>query len=182
MNRIELINSLLAKPGLRRYLEIGCAGNKTFDAINAESKVGVDPARGGTVRATSDDFFSSCREEFDVVFIDGLHLCEQVVRDVRNSLARLNPNGVIILHDCLPREETHQLREQQRGAWNGDVWKAVVELRQDPNCDTVTLDRDCGLGVVLPRTNSAPLELHGSLTWSRFQLKIINVLKLSLIN
>lgn len=169
MNRIELINTLLANSESRRYLEIGCAGNKTFDAINAESKVGVDPARGGTVRATSDDFFNDCREEFDVVFVDGLHLHEQVVRDVRNSLARLNPHGVIILHDCLPRQEKHQLREQQRGAWNGDVWKAVVELRQDPNCDTVTFDRDWGLGVVLSRPNSAPLELRGDLSWSRFQ-------------
>lgn len=169
MNRIELINRILLKRDLRRYLEIGCAGNRTFNAINAEIKVGVDPVRGGTIRATSDDFFQDSKEKFDLVFIDGLHLCEQVLRDVRNSLKILTPNGVIIVHDCLPRQESHQWRQAQRGAWTGDVWKAIVELRQDPDCDTVVLNADWGLGVVLPRRNSAPLRLLGSLSWSRYQ-------------
>ncbi|WP_390881376.1 glycosyltransferase [Thalassoroseus pseudoceratinae] len=169
MNRVHLINHLLSQCSDGRYLEIGCASNRTFNAVQARTKVGVDPVRGGTVRATSDEFFQTCTDQFDVIFIDGLHLHEQVLRDVHNSLARLTPNGVIVLHDCLPKCEAHQLRQKQSGGWTGDVWKAIVELRQMDQCDTCVFEGDWGLGIVIPRPNSAPIHVKGPLTWSRFQ-------------
>ena len=70
----------------KTYLEIGCFHNELFDNIKCEKKVGVDPYSGGTIRKTSDDFFLSNKENFDIIFIDGLHRYHQVKQDILNSL------------------------------------------------------------------------------------------------
>lgn len=168
-NRLQLLNYLIETRGYRSYLEIGCGGNKTFDVIGAPHKVGVDPQSGGTLRVSSDEFFRVNQVRFDLVFIDGLHLCEQVLRDVEHSLRCLRSGGCIVLHDCLPACREHQEREKQTWNWTGDVWKAVVSLRQRADCDVAVLDADWGLGLVLPRPNSAPLQNVPKLTWDNYQ-------------
>lgn len=105
-NRVTLVRKLISKvtPSNQcRYLEIGCAGNKLFNCVDAEFKVGVDPFSGGTHRMTSDEYFSTRNEKFDIVFIDGLHEYHQVKTDVVNALQCVEPGGYIALHDMLPR-------------------------------------------------------------------------------
>lgn len=157
--RTDFINEVVARNAVQSYLEIGCRDDECFSQIRAPHRVGVDPMSGGTVRATSDEFFASNHERFDLIFIDGLHLYEQVLRDIRNSLAALNPGGVILLHDCLPTDCIAQYRKQSSRIWNGDVWKALVEARTWPHVDTATCLIDFGVGIICARPNSAPLEL-----------------------
>jgi len=152
-NRIEFIKSIIAKKNYQNYLEIGCHNNEVFDKIEVD-KVGVDPISGGTVRATSDQFFLQNKKLFDCIFIDGLHIYEQVIRDIKNSLNFLNDDGVIILHDCLPKSISHQRVPRTRYNWNGDVWKAMVEVRTWDNCDAFTVLADQGLGVIKKKDNS----------------------------
>ena len=71
--RIEIINHLIKKTDGINYLEIGCDKNVVFSQINCINKVGVDPNSGGTIRDTSDNFFKTNKQKFDVIFIDGLH-------------------------------------------------------------------------------------------------------------
>ncbi|MEI6258276.1 MAG: class I SAM-dependent methyltransferase [Planctomycetota bacterium] len=125
----------------------------TGAGVQAARKVGVDPNRGGTIRATSQDCFASNSDTFDLIFVDGLHHHEQVIEDVRNALDVLRPGGVIVLHDCLPLSCVAQYREQSHFIWNGDVWKALVEIRTWPEVDTATCLIDHGLGIVVPRAN-----------------------------
>ena len=157
-NRVDFLNALAHEGGLKSYLEIGCRTDECFSAIDAARKVGVDPVSGGTVRATSDDFFASNVETFDLIFIDGLHHAEQVLRDVRHSLRALNPGGVIVLHDCLPLFAAAQYRARSHTIWNGDVGRALVEVRTWPEVDAATCLIDQGLGIVINRPNSARLE------------------------
>lgn len=157
---VDLINGFLKKMDLETaYLEIGCDTDATFSQIRAKVKVGVDPEAGGTVRATSDKFFAANQQRFDVVFIDGLHQREQVLRDVDNSLANLNPGGLILLHDCLPTHRESQLRDRVTQAWHGDVWRAVLDLRQRWDIDVAVVEADEGIGIVVPRRNTARLRL-----------------------
>ncbi len=45
---------------------------------------------------TSDDFFRQYQgPPFDLIFIDGLHLSQQVLTDVKNALQWLNPGQVL---------------------------------------------------------------------------------------
>lgn len=171
--RYDLINRLIADRGYTKYLEIGCRDNRCFDAVRCQTKVGVDPSKGGTLRLTSDEFFErldSCAQlgmsvtEFDVVFIDGDHRCEQVLRDVENSLRYLTPGGAIVMHDCLPVAEEHQVREYRGGICNQDAWKACVLLRTRSDVRLAVGTFDCGVGLIHRVANPSPLALDFELT------------------
>lgn len=151
MQRYDIINYFVNKYGFKSYLEIGVRGKDCFDVITAEIKHGVDPAGNAKYIMTSNDFFAShCTMKYDIVFIDGLHLREQVLKDIENSLKYLNDNGIIVVHDCLPEFEWHQLREGIYGKpWTGDVWKAFADLRCTRNdLEMYVVDTDCGCGVI----------------------------------
>jgi predicted O-methyltransferase YrrM len=79
-----------------------------FSKIKIQTKIGVDPISGGTIRKTSDDFFKNNNVKFDIIFIDGLHEYSQVKKDIKNSLIFLNDDGVIFLHDCMPERFIYQ--------------------------------------------------------------------------
>ena len=170
MDHIQLLNYLISRFRLQSYLEIGCATNYCFERIQAAEKVGVDPESGGTHRCTSDDFFQrlSQSKKFDLVFIDGLHECKQVDRDIQNSLDHLSPQGIIVLHDCNPELEVEGTYPADpkiwstpgsRGWWNGDVWKAIAFWRTKSYVDLSTADFDCGCGIIRLRPNTDPYQL-----------------------
>lgn len=71
-----------------KYLEIGVFNNESFNSIPllAKNKFGVDLLQGGNIRKTSDDFFISNQNKYNVIFIDGLHEYAQFQRDILNSL------------------------------------------------------------------------------------------------
>ena len=48
---------------------------------------------------TSDKFFEINREKFDLIYIDGSHEAQQVYKDISNSWACLNHNGIIVCDD-----------------------------------------------------------------------------------
>ena len=178
MTRIEIVQRALDALGGQRYLELGVKDGACFDVVEATTKVAVDPrfafrvpvlarartalgARSGMLYfpTTSDAFFARHGERlapFDVVFVDGLHTYEQAYRDVRNALAVLRPEGVVLVHDCNPQTAAAaapSLAEAARtegfaGDWNGDVYRAIVRLRTDEGLDVSVLDPDQGVGVV----------------------------------
>ena len=157
--RWDLIQHIINKYKYVNYLEIGCDKDQSFSKIKINKKVGVDPISGGTIRDTSDNFFINNKEKFDIIFIDGLHHYEQVIKDIYNSLKILNDNGHILIHDCLPRTIAHQAIPRYRGSWNGDVWKSIVELRTKPNLEVFTCEIDFGVGVIRKKVNTDPLNI-----------------------
>jgi predicted O-methyltransferase YrrM len=169
-NRSAVVNLLIAQDKNQDYLEIGCASNLLFDTVAASVKVGVDPSQGGTHRMTSDAFFAQNRDRFDVVFIDGLHLYEQVRRDVVNALAVVRPGGWIALHDMFPRDwiEEH-VPQISTSRWTGDGWKVAFELIASPGVDFRLLAIDHGVAVIKVLTKNATLaDRAGELAPRRF--------------
>lgn len=160
-----IINKLIDSRGYKNYLEIGISSGNTFREVICETKHGVDPNGGDTSKPdvqsfitypyTSDDFFESYIEQkYDIVFIDGLHHCDQVLRDIYNSIKYLNAGGVILLHDTKPYSELMQRNPQPKevawgGIWTGDVWKAVAKFRSvETNYTCKTIDFDLGLSFI----------------------------------
>ena len=152
-NRLEIIQNIITSRKYKKYLEIGCDKDQIFSNIVIDFKIGVDPVQGGNVRKTSDDFFKSNTDKFDIIFIDGLHEYDQVNKDIKNSLKTLNDGGVILLHDCLPKSYFHQALPRSRMSWNGDVWKNIVESRTNSEIDTYTCFADQGIGIIFNRPN-----------------------------
>lgn len=162
MNRIDIINQIQEKYNFSNYLEIGVRHTQDcFDHIKCRTKHSVDPGfenpnNPATYPFTSDDFFNKLNNnqldlsldyKWDIIFIDGLHLSYQVEKDILNSLEHLNPNGIIVLHDCNPflyeDNYTRLVEDYWNQAWNGTVWKAIYKLRtsrSDLSICTVNID------------------------------------------
>jgi len=91
---------------------------------------------------------------FDVIFIDGLHLAEQVDRDIKNSLEYLKEDGFLVLHDCNPPTEWHAREDYYYedtpagGYWNGTTWKAFQKWRYNDSVTSCCIDTDWGVGVI----------------------------------
>lgn len=158
--RWDLIEYLIKKNNYTNYLEIGCDQNQLFSKVIIDNKIGVDPVSGGNIRKTSDDFFRKNNDKFDIVFIDGLHTYEQVKKDILNSVNCLNANGIILVHDCMPDSLGKQAVPRYKMQWNGDVWKAIVDLRQKENLDIYTCEMDQGIGIITKKKNSSLLSLN----------------------
>lgn len=167
--RWEIINAY-AQP-TDNYLEIGVEYGSTFCNVVCENKTGVDPSHKIGVNQpeyyqiqnmTSDVFFSQCAtftklieqslshhhfnparafRRYDVVFIDGMHHAENVVRDLNNSLLYANAGITLYLDDVLPLNYDEQEKIPKRHKiedgilkyvtpWTGDVWKVAYYLLQ----------------------------------------------------
>lgn len=182
--RTDVINRIISKKtNNTNYLEIGVRNPEdNFNKIKANTKYSVDPGIECKInladfKLTSDDFFKlldkgeilSKEIKFDVIFIDGLHLAEQVEKDINNSLRFLKDDGFIVLDDCNPPTEWHS-RESHRfnftpaqGYWNGTTWKAFFKKRFDKNLYTCCVDTNWGIGIIsknkkigeaIPKTNT----------------------------
>ncbi len=172
--RSDVINFLLSS--LNRpttYLEIGVRNPAiNFDKIKSETKYSVDPGiefleNPVDFKVTSDAFFDNLRKGegldaktlFDVIFIDGLHLADQVDRDIYNSLEFIKEDGFIVLHDCNPptewhARETHNYRiSPAKNSWNGTTWKAFVNCRSRQDIYSCTVDTDWGVGIISKQIN-----------------------------
>lgn len=147
------INALAKRLGARRYLEIGVSTGATFRDVRVAERVAVDPRfRFDTAELASetthlhampsDRYFAEVADSrpFDIAFIDGLHVFEQVVRDLTNTLARTTARSAILIDDTLPVDVYSAHRQQgaairlrreaggKGGAWHGDVFKIVFMI------------------------------------------------------
>ena len=167
--RWDLIEHLDNKYKFSNYLEIGCNDDELFSRIKIKNKIGIDPVIGGNMKITSDDFFMQNKLKFDCVFIDGLHIYDQVKRDIVNSSEFLNDNGFILVHDCLPRSISNQAVPRYKLTWNGDVWKAIVDLRRDPNLEIFTCLADEGISIIQNKKNSNILKIYKKISEIKFK-------------
>ena len=157
--RLEIVSETIKSKKFSTYLEIGCFDNQLFNHINID-KTGVDPFKGGNIKLKSDQFFKINKKKYDCIFIDGLHTYEQVKKDIVNSINCLNENGIIFIHDCLPNNVYEQNVPRSTYIWNGDVWKAIVEMRTKEDFQTYTINADYGIGVILKKKNQNLLKIN----------------------
>ena len=172
--RYDLINFLLEYLGREtKYLEIGVRfPEENFDLICSNEKYSVDPGYENPenpvdFKITSDEFFKQLKQNkilnsdilFDVIFIDGLHLADQVDKDIENAISFLKPDGFIVIHDCNPPTEFHTCEKHSyklspaKGYWNGTTWKAFFKHRQCDDFYSCCIDSDWGIGVISKHVN-----------------------------
>jgi hypothetical protein len=174
-HRCDVINFLIenVKKENTIYLEIGVRDpTENFDKINSNIKYSVDPGiefieNPVDFKLTSDDFFSKLKSgdvlkrniKFDIIFIDGLHLADQVERDIKNALNFISDDGFIVLHDCNPPTEFHAresyyfINSPASGLWNGTTWKAFFKYRKEKDFFSCCIDTDWGIGIISKNKN-----------------------------
>jgi len=133
------------------YFEIGVDRGTSIRLAKCKA-IGVDPEPniGGNVneaeiyQLTSDEFFERNllnNRIPDLVFIDGLHHFDQVLRDLRNTERNCRKDTIILIDDVLPSHPGQTTREWQPGAWTGDVWKIIPILKKyRPDLKIILLD------------------------------------------
>lgn len=185
MKRWDIVNHLIKENNYKKYLEIGTARGTCFKKINCKYKVGVDPKGIVGLKMTSNQFFKKNKEKFDIVFIDGLHIYKQVIKDIHNSLKCLKKNGIIVLHDCNPPTWKHQAVPRIQKSWNGTVWKAIVRLRcKNLKLFMCVIDTDWGCGIIKRGNQNtySEAELKECLTWDYFtkhKKELLNLISIS---
>lgn len=160
MKRFDIINALIKKNRYKSYLEIGTSNKgENFNKINCSEKycVDIDPLAQADFTGSSDDFFEQNEKQYDIFFVDGLHEYKQVMIDICNAWASLNLSGTIVVHDCNPEKEIIQRVPRETLEWTGSVWKAIVELRQEPLLTIHTVDTDYGCAIIQVKDNQNPL-------------------------
>ena len=153
MTRTEVIQRMIDHRCFKTYLEVGSYRNENVKNLKIDRKVTVDPDPDAyaNYQMTSDQYFAESDEKFDIIFIDGLHEHSQVWRDIRNSLEHLNPCGVIVMHDCMPKSEKMQVwdnKSHQTEEWTGDTWKAYYKAYGELSYKVYVVDTDYGCGVI----------------------------------
>ena len=135
-------------------LEIGSDIGLLVEGISINKIYAVDPIRQYRIpfkfrhvkffEMSSDQFFEQNKEEFDLIYIDGLHTYEQSFKDLINSMDKLKTGGpsLIYLDDVLPNDEFSCLedpfeafegRKRLHGhlndlSWMGSVYKLIPLL------------------------------------------------------
>jgi len=162
MDRTEIINSLIKKNGYKKYLEIGVESGINIRNVECDLKHGVDPnvtAYDAQFHLKSDEFFEILKNDmkYDIVFIDGLHTEDQVLRDVDNAIKHLTKKGAIVLHDSNPPTEEFADPTPRDVNWCGTVYRAIWKLRRRPNLTVNTVDCDFGCAIItLSPNNNIP--------------------------
>lgn len=174
MHHVEIINTLIQRYDYATYLEIGVHTKQNcFNHIIAPYKTGIDPGYENPseqydYKMESDSFFQDLRAgltefpmdmRWDIIFIDGLHTAEQVVRDVHNSLEHLQDGGTIVMHDCSPphpmfAREVYQPDYPVPVEWCGTTWKAFYKFRHTrPDLAMWCVNDDYGVGIIQRGSN-----------------------------
>lgn len=129
------------------YFEIGVQKGKSLSCSKCEA-IGVDPMpilnvdladNVSVFEETSDEFFNSHSSELhgkevDLVFIDGMHLFEYVLRDFINVESVSNKDTLVVIDDIFPCHPDQALRDRKTKVWTGDVWKiydVIKKYRKD---------------------------------------------------
>lgn len=134
--RTDVINYFIKYRNYRTYLEIGVYDGINFMNVDCSEKIGIDPSFAKLhtsaipycVRMTSDEFFNSIPTDqlFDIIFIDGDHTYEQVVKDIANSKKHLSANGVIIMHDVYVFDEKQTVYNND-SVYMGTTYQAFIQ-------------------------------------------------------
>jgi hypothetical protein len=104
------------------------------------------PASARVVQQTSDDFFEADEDPIlktkpELVFIDGMHLIEYVLRDFMHVEKICGENTIVVIDDIFPNQPEQASRERETRVWTGDVWKLYPLLsKYRPDLVLIPLD------------------------------------------
>jgi hypothetical protein len=169
MQKYDIINALAKRHGLHSYLEI-CTPSTghEFRNIDREQFETCDrliyycapewddelPITLRTPECSSLPLVRALVEQhgnarYDIVFVDSWHTyaCSSV--DLSGALRLLADGGIIVAHDCDPRDPTIMTPEYREKSWCGVTYAAFIDFVLPRNAfKYYTVDSDFGCGVV----------------------------------
>lgn len=154
----DLILALVRFLQPRTYVELGVAQGETFEPVHREQiskgrfAVGCDlsiqarPIIGVDYGVKSLDFVRPMLDRsVDLAFIDADHRHDSVIADVMELSPKMAPNGIVLLHDTYPPNETYLA-----DGYCSDSWRAAQTLHNQHGSyyESVTLAAEWGLTII----------------------------------
>lgn len=177
MTRTDALNKVIKDKGYSKYLEIGLQKSINFDYIECEIKHSVDnKEKAATYNTTSNEFFASNKEKYDLIFIDGDHSFEQSLADFNNAIEHLSEGGCVAMHDVLPKNKLYTQPE-----WCGSVWKTALCVSSNNTITTFAEDH----GVMFVWTQNKSYEdinssaLYPGVEFLKKELNVVSIDSLS---
>ena len=142
------------KPQL--YLEIGVDEGLGLARASGQA-IGIDPRPELSLKVqlpdsarilplSSDAFFRDEADQLlltppELIFIDGMHLFEFVLRDFMAVERHACPHSLVVVDDIYPCHPLQAARRRRSSSWTGDVWKFHHLLRrQRPDLTLLALN------------------------------------------
>lgn len=117
--------------------------NKQLDALKKHTNLEI-------IYTNTNDFFEQFNKGIDMAFIDADHCYESALSDFQNVYKRLNPGGIILLHDTDP--EKNELIDP---GYCGDSYKIIKYLENCPEINCVTFPlTEAGLTIVTKKNDT----------------------------
>ncbi|MBN8936640.1 MAG: hypothetical protein J0I13_10240 [Rhizobiales bacterium] len=177
LGKMDIVHRLMDRFGYSRYLEIATS---TTGLYHHEIKRGrlavcrrllynlppdfsdgqpIDYACAGLDISPALTAIAAEGVRFDIMLVDPYHGYEQSYRDIAEAFTMLEPGGALVVHDCLPPDESLARPEFTPGSWCGVTYKAYLDFvlgRADLRY--LTVDTDYGCGVV----RKVPVEVRAA--------------------
>jgi len=133
----EVLLLVVNNKNVENYLELGVEHGFNFCDVSKKCKksVGVDiinslkselPENAEFFLGTTDDFFAQNKNFFDLILIDAGHSHENSLRDFLNSINFLSKDGIILMHDTYPLDESYT-----DSSLCGEVYKTVLHIKEN---------------------------------------------------
>lgn len=110
----------------------------------------------------SQDFYRSNQQKFDIIYVDCLHTEGVVDYHLSECLKILSPKGILLINNCLPRDQGHIRPYEEylknQSSWTGDVWKSVLKYQPE------IVDVEWGMAII----PSGSVVTNPSPTWEDF--------------
>ncbi len=166
LGKVDIVHQLATARGYRRFLEISTpVTGHMFRTMNASMfeachrlsyRCPIEWSDGAAIElrsGTSD--ISECLSEirrrgtsYDVMLVDGFHVYDDAVRDLREAVALLAPGGAMVVHDVLPASWEIASPSSHMGEWSGSTFEAFLDVVLcNDAIEYYTLDTDYGCAV-----------------------------------
>lgn len=115
------------------------------------------PVMYRTVKPTSREIMPKITEKYGIVFVDTWHEYWNVVDDIELALSTLQPDGLVVLHDCSPPNAIYAAPklppECKPGycdrPWSGMTYAAYLDkVVGSSEVTYATVDADHGIGII----------------------------------
>jgi SAM-dependent methyltransferase len=189
VSKYDIINRLIAQFGFQSYLEynkidgtthyerVVCA-NKEIAYIPENcylDRSGIEHLLEKIQHAKIDKVlpFSQLQKQFagrkfDLIFFDPVHVRPEVDLMLIALAQLLSPGGILVVHDCNPKDIALTTLRRRPGQWVGETYKAFALFRFFNRAQTITIAEDFGVGLIWNQNLQLDYSVHFDLDYYDF--------------
>ena len=135
--------------------------------------LGVDYAKTSLDTSSLFNELQTLGKKYDIILVDPYHTYECSLRDIENAFKLLNDHGVIIVHDCNPKNNNWTSPTYKVGGWMGQTYLAFIDfVHSRIDLEYCVVDSDYGCGIIRRKQPNSITNLEKKLLQKGFKLEV----------